>query len=222
MDGLMADTEYYHNLSIMKVAEEYGVKLKKSYLFKLVGFSTRDNFLLLEKDFGIKVDMARVLKYREKVYMNIIKSSGIKAFPGFKELLNLAKSSGIRIAVGSSSDRPQVLTVLKILTRSVGLKKPPRKIFDVIVTGSDVKRVKPAPDIFLKAAEKLGCAPAKCLVLEDSVAGVAAAKRAKMRCIAVKNRYSKKQDLRQADLTAGSLRGVTKLLKRVLKNEKDG
>ena len=214
MDGLIADTEYYHNLSIMQVAEEYGVKLKKSYLFKLVGFSTRDNFLLLEKDFCIKVDMESVLPHREEVYLDIIKRSGIKAHPGFKELIALGKKTGLKLAVGSSSDRPQVMTVLKILTGSVGLTIG---IFDEIVTGSDVKKVKPAPDIFIKTAKKLRLAPADCLVLEDSVAGVAAAKRAGMRCIAVRTRYSKKQDLSRADQTAGSLRGAFKLLKGIVK-----
>ncbi len=217
LDGLIADTEYYHNLSIIKIMKEYGVKLNKSYLYKLVGVSTKENFLLLEKDFNIKVDMDSVLRYREKVYLDIIKHSGIKAFPGFKELINIGKAYGLLLAVGSSSPGPQVSTVLTILTRSVGIKEKPEALFDAIVTGSDVEKVKPFADIYRKTAKELKLRPSQCLVLEDSVAGVTAAKRAKMLCIAVKSRYSKQQDLSRADLTAGSLRGVLKILKR---NEK--
>ena len=213
LDGLIGDTEYYHNLSILKVMEEYGIKIKKAYLYKLVGFSTRENFLLLEKDFDIKLDIARLLKTREKVYLDIIKHSGIKAFPGVKELLVSGRQAGLSLAVGSSSARPQVMTVLRLLTASVGFKAKPAAIFDAIVTGSDVKRVKPAPDIFKKTANKLGLKPTECLVLEDSLPGVKAAKRAGMNCIAVQGRYGKNVNLSRADFTVKNLQGVFTLLK---------
>ena len=206
VDGLMADTEYYHCKSIAKLMDLYGVKLSNSYLSDFVGVSTKDNFIKLKKDFHIPEKLEKLLLMREEIYLKTIETSKIKAFPGLKEILGYAGKHRIKIAVGSSSLGPQIDFVVPILLKTIGIKTPYRKYFDAVVTGSDVKHKKPAPDIYNLVAKKLGVLPKDCLVLEDSVSGVKAAKAAKMFCIAVKNRYSKNHDLSRADLTVSNLK----------------
>ncbi|OGF50188.1 MAG: hypothetical protein A2231_10520 [Candidatus Firestonebacteria bacterium RIFOXYA2_FULL_40_8] len=215
VDGLMADTEFYQCKSVVEMMKPFGVKLTPAYLKTTVGVSTRVNFMNLKKEYGIKENIDKLLMAREKLYEKIIKASGIKAFPGLKNIFKYAKENGIKIAVGSSSIKPQIDVVVPLLIRSVGIKTPYRKYFDAVVTGSDVKNKKPAPDIYKLAAKKLGTAPAECVVLEDSVSGVKAAKAAGMFCIAVKNRYCKSCDLRRSDRLVSNLKEALKeILKR--------
>jgi beta-phosphoglucomutase-like phosphatase (HAD superfamily) len=219
VDGLMADTELYQCESIAKMMSSYGVELTHSDLVNMVGVSTKNNFMDIKKKYGIKRGLKRLLAEREKLYIKIIKASGIKAFPGLLDVFLYAKKNGLKIAVGTSSIRTQIDVVVPLLIRSIGVKLPYRKYFNAIVTGSDVKNTKPAPDIFILAAKKLRLLPSECLVLEDSVSGVKAAKSAKMFCIAVKNRYSKNHDLSSADLQRRNLKEVLKTLIKIRKKE---
>ena len=178
-------------------------------------WSTKHNFLDLKRIHGLKEGLNSLLAKREKLYIKRIKTSGIKAFPGLKDILLYAKKNDIKIAVGSSSLRPQIDTVVPILIRSTGIKTPYRRYFDTVVTGSDVKHTKPAPDIYNLVSKNLGISPAECLVLEDSVTGVKAAKAAGMCCIAVKNRYSKKHDLSISDYQVKSLKEAFRIIKKI-------
>ena len=81
--------------------------------------------------------------------------------------------------------------------------------FQVIVTGLDVPQVKPAPDIFLAAAEQLGATPSQCVVLEDAEKGVIAASRAGMRCIAIPNHHTGHHDFSKATRVCSSLNEVS-------------
>ncbi|MFH1075026.1 MAG: HAD family phosphatase [Candidatus Firestonebacteria bacterium] len=215
VDGLMADTEYYQCKSIAELMSSYGVKLNHSYHAKLIGVSTKDNFLELKKRYNITENINTLLAAREKLYLKTIKASGIRAYPGLKEILEYAKKKGIKIAIGSSSVKTQINVVVPILIKSIGIRTPFRRYFDAIVTGSDVKKTKPAPDIYNLVSRKLGIAPHECLVLEDSVSGVKAAKAAKMFCIAVKNRYSKNHDLNLADCIVKGLKEALKEIKKI-------
>lgn len=210
VDGLMADTEFYQCESIAELMSLYGVKLGHSYLANLVGVSTKDNFIKIRKEFKIKESVNKLLALREKLYLKTIKASGIKAYPGLKAMFLFAKKNGIKIAVGSSSIKTQIDTVVPILIRSVRIRTPYKKYFDAVVTGSDVKNTKPAPDIYKLVLKKLKVMPSECVVLEDSISGVKAAKAAKMFCIAVKNRYSKCHDLSSADYLAKNLKEALK------------
>lgn len=216
VDGLMADTEYYHMRATFEMMKNYGIKLSQKYLVGLVGFSLQENFDNIKKDFGMKESVAELIKIREKIYLATVRKSGMQAFPGLKEIFNLAKRREIKIAVGSSSAAAQLNMVLPIILGSAGIKQDPRRYFDAVVTGTDVKRTKPAPDIYKLAAKLLKVNPGNCLVLEDSPVGVKAAKAAGMKCIAVKNRHSKHLDLSKADHFAASLISVLGLLEQGL------
>ncbi|MCL5958147.1 MAG: HAD family phosphatase [Chloroflexi bacterium] len=83
-----------------------------------------------------------------------------------------------------------------------------RHLFQVVVTAEDVKEGKPDPEIFRTASDRLGIAPVACLVIEDAVAGVQAARRAGIKCLAVSNTHSPDR-LREADLVVNSLREIS-------------
>jgi beta-phosphoglucomutase-like phosphatase (HAD superfamily) len=102
-----------------------------------------------------------------------------------------------KIAVASSADRRKVLGNL----HEIGL---PTDQFDAVIVGEDVVHKKPAPDIFLLAAERLGLNPADCLVVEDAVSGVAAAKAAEAKCLALTTSFTAEQ-LKGADFFAADL-----------------
>ncbi|MBI4301384.1 MAG: HAD-IA family hydrolase, partial [Chloroflexi bacterium] len=106
------------------------------------------------------------------------------------------KAEGYCLALATSST-----SSVDLVIDGLGL----RNIFDVIVSGHDVVRPKPDPEIFVLTAQKLGVSPAECLVLEDSAAGVEAAQKAGMRCIAIPSEATKGQDFSQADLIIESL-----------------
>jgi HAD superfamily hydrolase (TIGR01509 family) len=105
------------------------------------------------------------------------------------------------LALASSSYRDAVDVVLEGLQLA--------HYFKVIVSGLDVTKVKPAPDIFLAAARQAGAAPNECVVLEDAEKGVVAAFHAGMRCIAVPNRYTRRHNFSKATRVCSSLREVT-------------
>lgn len=121
--------------------------------------------------------------------------------PGVVRLLDGLRAGGVRTAVASSSRAARVRRLL------VALGLEPR--FDAIAGGDEVARAKPAPDVYLLAARRLGTPPEACVALEDSENGVRAAKSAGMRCIAVPSALTRPLDFSAADLVVGSLTEVT-------------
>ena len=124
----------------------------------------------------------------------------IKPLPGAIELLRSLNEHGFSQALGSSAP----IENIRLVTQELGIEG----IFQVIVSGRDVKEGKPSPQGFLLAAEKLGIEPQYCVVIEDATAGVAAAKRAGMRCLAVTN-TSPKTKLASADRVVDTLEQVS-------------
>ena len=145
---------------------------------------------------GVPVDIARDKARTYAIYLDMIKGH-LKPLPGVVEFTAECKRRGLKLAVASSADE------IKVKGNLHELNLPP-DTFSVIVNGSMVKRKKPAPDIFLEAARRLGLEPGSCLVIEDAVAGVAAAKAAGMRCLAVTTSFPADQ-LRQADWVVNNL-----------------
>lgn len=117
--------------------------------------------------------------------------------PGVRERLGEARALGLGIGVASSSSCGWVEGWLE--------RHAVRSLIDRVCARDDVKRVKPAPDLFLLAAERLGLAPAACLVFEDSPNGILAARAAGMRCVAVPNALTRRLELPGAELRLGSL-----------------
>ena len=112
-----------------------------------------------------------------EIYLDLVPLQ-LETFPGAYDLVLACRQARLRVAVASGADKIKVVANLQ----KIGL---PLEFWDTVVTGDQVKHKKPAPDIFLSTARNLGVNPAACVVVEDSVNGIQAAKAAGMRCIAV-------------------------------------
>lgn len=176
MDGVIVDSEPRHERAFLQVLEEIGYGDRHGMRFAdYIGRTDRDLWV----DFVTKHRPAQTLE--DLIAMKRQRTVEIlrREQPLFEGLLELVETLArqYRLALASGSERAVVDTVL-------GLKGL-RQFFGVTVSGSDIKRGKPAPDIFLRAAELLGVAPQNCCVIEDSKPGVAAGLAAGMRVIAI-------------------------------------
>lgn len=198
LDGLLADTECLHCRAYQLALSEHGVALQTADYAEhwvRLGNGIADWVTLR----GLTVDPHAVRLRKARHYLDLLASS-LRPMEGALELLEFLHGKA-RIALASSSYRDAVDGVIA----GLGIAR----FFEVVVTGLDVPRVKPAPDIFLKAARDLGVPPAHCLVFEDAEKGVIAAHRAGMRCIAVPNEYTRHHDFSLATKVCASLKEVT-------------
>jgi HAD superfamily hydrolase (TIGR01509 family) len=198
LDGLLADTECLHCRAYQMALSEHGVELLDTdYAEHWVRFGNGiADWVTLR---GLTLDPHALRLRKAGHYLDLLASS-LRPMEGALELLESLRGK-MRIALASSSYRDAIDGVL------VGLGIG--RFFEVIVSGLDVAQVKPAPDIFLKAAADLGVAPAQCLVFEDAEKGVIAAHRAGMRCIAVPNEYTRHHDFSKATKICSSLKEIT-------------
>lgn len=196
MDGVIIDSEPIHARAKMATLREYGITLSKEEIGidRYVGRSAKSFWLDMKQRFPevFTEDWQVMAGKKNEKYMAILNNdTSIRAIAGLPELLAKLKQKGYTIGLGSSSVRPMVKNVL---TR-FGIID----YFAALTTGDEVENAKPDPAIYLLAAQKLGMKPTDCTVIEDAASGVKAAKAAGMRCIAVRNPHSGKQDLSLAD-----------------------
>ena len=149
-----------------------------------------------------------VPEIKDEVYAAYIREAGdyVKSFPGCLDLLAELKSAGVKTAVASSADLIKVKANLKALGFSG---------FDAVISGSDIERKKPFPDIYLLAAERLGFDPSACLVVEDATAGIEAGNRAGMTTIAFTSACSASEmEAAGADYVAGSFSEIREIIRK--------
>jgi len=198
LDGLLADTERLHCQAYQMTFLEQGITLQElDYCEHWVRFGRGITDWVTLNNLAIDPDALRLRKSEH--YCALLKSS-LSPMDGALELLD-AFHGQIRLALASSSYRDAINGVLAGLNIT--------HFFDVVVSGLDVAAVKPAPDIFLKAAHDLGVRPEECIVLEDAEKGVLAAHSAGMRCIAVPNDYTRHHDFSRATRICSSLKEIT-------------
>jgi len=172
MDGLLIDTEAIARFAWQQAAADCGVDLDDALFAKLVGRTRHDSNEILQTAFGAGFSLAAFRARCAARWEARLAETGITLKPGARELLDHLDTEGTPRAVATSSFRESAL-------RSLALAGVLDR-FPHLVTGDQVERGKPAPDIFLRAAEVLGVAPAGCLVLEDSLYGIMAAHAAGM------------------------------------------
>jgi HAD superfamily hydrolase (TIGR01509 family) len=149
--------------------------------------------------YGFPLDVPAAKKRTYEIYLDLI-STQLEAFPGVLDLVHECRRTGLLIGVASSADLIKVHANLE----KIGLPIP---FWDAVVTAENVVHKKPAPDIFLAAAKKLGVSPPQCVVVEDAVNGVQAAKSAGMRCVAVGTTFPAGQ-LQAADVVRNQIADV--------------
>ena len=177
MDGVLVDSEPIINAAAIQALAEFGVQAKPEDFIPFVG-AGEDRYVGGVAELHGKPYVLEMKRRTYECYLELLPSRG-QAFPGARRLAESLPGQGIAVAVASSADRIKVeANLCTVLGVSLSL-------FGSIVTGEDVTRRKPHPDIFLEAARRLGIPAANCCVIEDAVNGVQAAKAAGMRCIAV-------------------------------------
>ena len=176
MDGLMIDTEVVNYRAFAGFLKTVGVDLsKEDYCVCFTGKTVDHGFEHAKKMFNVDFDIKEAFDYLMST--NDQRSQCIPLKPGLIELLEYLKEKHYRLAIATSSSIERVYKLFE--TYNV------LSYFDEIVCGPDVKRGKPAPDIFLKACEKLNVDVKEALVLEDSEAGIEAAHNAQVKVICI-------------------------------------
>lgn len=194
MDGVLVDSYAPHLESWRILAREIGAEITPAQFDETFGRTSRD---IIRSLFGTSDD-ERVRAYderKEALYREIVRGR-VPEMTGACDLVKRLHSKGLAMAIGSSGPRENVALVCEEL----GLTP----LMGACVTGADVSRGKPDPEVFLTAAARLGVAAASCVVVEDAPAGVEAAKRAGMRCIGLTSTHESAA-LSAADATVGTL-----------------
>ncbi len=200
MDGVLADSEPLICAAAREMFRERGVIVQPEDFLPFVGAGENRYIGGVAEKYGVALDLVEAKARTYELYLRMVPER-LFVFPGAVALVNACRGAGWRCAIASSADRVKVDANL----RKIGLPFPS---WQVVVTAEDVARRKPDPMIFLKASERLGVAPADCTVVEDALNGVAAAKAAGMRCVAVATTFPAEQ-LSQADVVRATLAEVT-------------
>ena len=177
-DGVVIDSHEAHERSWFLLAEELGQTLTRETFVST--FGQRNESILPFLGWAEEGDRERIQQLgdrKEVLYREILRADGIAPLPGVVALLEDLKKEGIPCAIGTSTPRANVECVLELT--SLG------SFFNDIAASEDVSRGKPDPEVFLKAAAKLGADPASCVVIEDAHVGIRAAKAAGMKSVAV-------------------------------------
>jgi HAD superfamily hydrolase (TIGR01509 family) len=190
MDGVLVDSEPLGFEALRRVMARYGLGYSEAENAEFLGRTTLDSCRILKARHALP-DPAEALAdlYVEGMLEQI--GRGPIAMPGVPAVLERARAAGYRLALASSAE------VRVIEANLAALALVP--LFEAVVSGTQVARGKPAPDVFVAAAERLAVPADGCLVVEDSRNGLLAAKAAGMRCAVVPCAYTRHQDFREAD-----------------------
>ena len=204
LDGTLVDSYDAHYEAWRRISASHGVEVTVDAYY--AHFGRRNEDLLREcwlragrgtltHDEIMSLDHEKEAAYREIV------AARFPIMEGASELVHSLRARGFKTAVGSSGPPLNVQRAIDGLGLVAG--------FDAVVTGRDVKRSKPDPECFLLAASKVGVEPARCVVFEDAPAGIAAAKAAGMKCVAITSKGHTPERQRDADLIVPTVREVT-------------
>ncbi|HDQ06707.1 MAG TPA: HAD family phosphatase [Candidatus Bathyarchaeota archaeon] len=198
-DGTLADTKKAVVQSFQKVLGEAGCRVSDEFIERRIGIGTKKTFIEAFRECHMRLDVSTLERLaQEKVRIQVGLVDIVNLFDGVTELLE-ALQGRVMIALATMSGRKVVDKLLP--------EKRVAGYFDVVVTADEVVKPKPDPEVFLVSAAKLGVKPEDCVVVEDSVFGVRAAKAAGMMCIAVSSGVYGREELEEEkpDLTIGSL-----------------
>jgi HAD superfamily hydrolase (TIGR01509 family) len=199
MDGVLVDSEPLITAAAIAMFREKGLHVQPTDFLPFVG-AGEDRYIggVAEK-YQFLLDLAAAKQRTYEIYLELVPSR-LEAFPEAYDFVLACREAGLRVAVASGADRIKVAANLKKL----GL---PLEFWDVVVTGEHVTRKKPSPEAFLLAAQKLNVEPAECVIVEDAVNGIQAAKAAGMRCIAIASTFPAER-LQEADIVRATISQV--------------
>lgn len=189
MDGVLVDSEDAMKATSIESLERFGINPEKSDFLEFTGMG-EDAFIGgAARKYGLEYD-TEMKDYAYKRYVEEAEEL-VYVFPKAKDVILEARDRGMKIAVASAADMVKVRANLECIGVDADL-------FDALVTGDDVTRNKPDPEIFQKAAKKLGVNPEDCIVIEDAISGLEAARKAGMTSIGVTSAFSR-EEIAQGD-----------------------
>jgi HAD superfamily hydrolase (TIGR01509 family) len=195
-DGLLADSEPLQKAAWHRFLARHGRVLEQELIDRMFGLRLLESAALVRQELDLPISVEQVMAERDAEFLDSLPGT-LNAMPGAAATIDAMRELGLRVGLASSGHRRYIAIAL----RELGLSDA----FDAIVTGDMVERGKPAPDIFLRAAELLQVPPAACVVVEDAPHGIAAAKAAGMVAVAVPNELTRNLDFAAADRICPSL-----------------
>jgi HAD superfamily hydrolase (TIGR01509 family) len=200
MDGVIIDSEPIHFEVDIETMKYFGCNISKEDLNTYVGTTNEYMYTDIKKKYKLDKSVEEIINYRSELVKRKVIESDLVPIEGIRNLLKALKDKNIPAAIASSSPRDFIEVVVS--------KFQLEDYFSCILSGEEVENGKPAPDIYVETAKKLGISPEECIVIEDSKNGVLAAKKAGMKCIGFKNINSGDQDLSKADCIVSSILDV--------------
>lgn len=196
MDGVIIDSEPVHASVTMETLRQHGAKLSAgtNTLTRFAGMTIPVIFSALKEEHQIKASVEELVACHEAGLVKYVKETAEDPIQGILPLLKGLKEKNVPVAIASSSSKKMIELVVNKLKLT--------DYFQHLVSGEEVSRSKPYPDVYLATASRLGISPERCLVIEDSKNGTIAAKEAGMFCIGFRNPHTNggKQDLSRADM----------------------
>jgi beta-phosphoglucomutase len=196
MDGVLVDSEQFICEAAIKMFAEYEIEVHPIDFVPFVGTGENRYIGGVAEKYGLNKDVHKLKQRTYEIYAEVVKGK-LPPLAGVLDFIKKCREKGLKIAVASSAD----LVKVKVNLSESGIGE---NTFDAIANGLDVKNKKPAPDIFLTAAGKLRVNPKNCLVIEDAVSGVKAAKCAGCKCLALMTSFNA-DELSEADWVVNTL-----------------
>jgi HAD superfamily hydrolase (TIGR01509 family) len=190
MDGVLVDTERQICLAAMQMFKELGVAAQPEDFLPFVGCGENRYLGGVAEKYGVTLDIDAA-KFRTYTIYGEMVHGRLEPLAGVCEFIARCRAAGVKTAIATSAD----FMKMEINLREIGL---PAETFDATVNGLEVVHKKPSPEIYLTAAKKIEVEPKYCLVVEDAINGVQAAKAAGMYCLALTTSFRAEQ-LQQAD-----------------------
>lgn len=205
-DGVIADTEHVHYASFKRVLEDQNIKItEKEYYTKYLAYDDKTFFNKFYQNNKIELSvklLSELLRDKSLEFDGLIKGN-VKIYPGVVEFIkNLSKK--YRLAIGSGALKKEIINILELIQIN--------DLFEVIIAADDVEKCKPNPEVYINVLNQFNninkksvsrVKPEECVVIEDSVYGIQAAKSAGMKCVAITNSYEKEK-LNDADVIIDS------------------
>jgi HAD superfamily hydrolase (TIGR01509 family) len=196
MDGVLLDSEEYITRAGILMFKEKGFEVTESDFKPFTGMGENRFLGGVAEKYGIPFDQEKDKARTYAIYAEI--SHGhLQPLPGVREFIGKCRSRKLKLAVATSADEVK----MRINLRETGLSE---KLFDVLVNGLEVVNKKPHPEIYLLAAHRLGLDPSHCLVAEDAISGMKAAKAAGCKCLAITSSFAP-GDFTEADWIVNDL-----------------
>jgi beta-phosphoglucomutase family hydrolase len=203
MDGVIIDSEPIHINNNYEIFRSLGITLTEELNCSFIGTNSRYKWALVKSKYDIPFSVEELIELDRSIYFQYLNKNknAIEPIPGVLDFIKDLKNNNIRLAIASSAPINVIDTVLDMFHIT--------DFFDVVVTGDDVKRSKPEPDIFIYAANKLHVKNENCMVVEDSTNGITAAKKANMKCLGFINPSSLNQDVSEADINTSLFQSIS-------------